>query len=617
VFTHISTDLYIISDPPTQETTKLLEHRHKKRFAKTNTTPKKQKTVLSSTLDAKTSLEKCINHYTQQCCTKKCLWNFTMQQAIDYHQFYSKKSGAESLTWLTNLLAAAHTRSESSDVLQLVVDKKHLCQTGFKLLYGISNNKYYKALQSSDTPDVLPIHGNVNNQNAVRQTAREHMSNWLTSFVSSVGDPSPTDDTIYIPKYIPQTSLYTMYQNEWQEKKLKAAELPSPSSFLNIFHNYFTHVKFLKQTILGRCDFCMSIPMQKTKITSELDKLVFIEACKQHRELYTQERLLYSNRIHAAKTNPEQILHLVFDCPDGYDLPHVIPVTKESGGLPKLAVSAVGTINHSAQKRDYMFFLDEYRKNPNLILSAFYIHILEHFSATGKHPPILWLQSDNCFKENKNRWMMAFCCWLVHIGWFNEIMISMLPPGHTHIDVDQMFSTFSMYLDVHSVEFLSDLCTAVDKAYKKETTKPTSSFFPVVFNWVGFFAPFLQDISGLNSAHAFLFRKLSSGKIGMKVKQYHSTSASWTGSHEDPSGWMSLMHNFPSGFPEIVRPAQIEDMLEFDTIRKYNLWLTDANLIKWQDFLQEPTIPDALLYQMPDNFESYQLVSETNTQCVY
>lgn len=405
-----------------------------------------------------------------------------MQQVIEYHQFYAKKTNTESTLWLKNLLSSSQKKSETSEILHITVDKKPLCQTAFKLLYGISNNKYYAALHAVDTPDTIPIHGNINNQHALKQTAREHMSNWLTSFVEKVGDKSPTDYTIYIPKYIPKTSLYTMYEQEWHTNKQKAAELPSPSSFLNIFNHNFDHVKFLKQTILGRCDFCMSIPMQKSKITSELDKLVFMQACMTHREIYSQERLLYSNRIQSSANNPEQIVHLVFDCPDGYDLPHVVPVTKETASLPKLAVSAVGTINHSTQTRDYMFFLDEYKKNANLILSCFYIHLIEHFTSTGKHPPILWLQADNCFKENKNRWMLAFCCWLIHIGWFREIMISMLPPGHTHIDIDQMFSTFSRWLDIHSVEFLEDLVEAINKSYKKETTKPSASFMPVVFN---------------------------------------------------------------------------------------------------------------------------------------
>ena len=37
-------------------------------------------------------------------------------------------------------------------------------------------------------------------------------------------------------------------------------------------------------------------------------------------------------------------------------------------------------------------------------------------------------------------------------------------------NIDQMFSTFLMFLDRHSVEFISDIRQAVDNAYKKEKT---------------------------------------------------------------------------------------------------------------------------------------------------
>jgi|ERR1700722_8826531 len=302
------------------------------------------------------------------------------------------------------------------------------------------------------------------------------------------------------------------------------------------------------------------------------------------------------------------MLHLAFDCPDGYDVPHIIPVTKETANLPKISINAVGTINHSAATRDYMFFLEQYKKDSNLMLTCFYLHILEHFDVTGKHPPILWLQADNCFKENKNRWMMGFCYWLVHIGWFKEVVISMLPLGHTHIDIDQMFSTFSMFLDRHSVEFISDIRQAVDNAYKKEETKPKTAFLPVVFNWVGFFAPFLQDISGLNTAHVFLFRKLATGKVGMKVKQWHSTDSEWHGSVTLPNEWITLMHQFPTGFPETIAPHPVEDMLELEVVRKYNLWMSNKGLASWQDYLQELSLSDEHMYSLPENYDEYQNV---------
>jgi hypothetical protein len=44
----------------------------------------------------------------------------------------------------------------------------------------------------------------------------------------------------------------------------------------------------------------------------------------------------------------------------------------------------------------------------------------------------LHVSADNAWSENKNIWIFALMCLLVHFGWFMEIVIGMLPVGHTH-----------------------------------------------------------------------------------------------------------------------------------------------------------------------------------------
>ena len=167
-------------------------------------------------------------------------------------------------------------------------------------------------------------------------------------------------------------------------------QLPSVLSFLGVFDKFYGHIKFLKQTVLGRCDFCMSILMQKKKITNDSDLAAFQEACRLHWELHTGEWISHSNRVHVSKTQPDKVLHLVFDCPDGYDIPSIVPIMKETANLPKITVNAVGTINHTTLAQDYMFFTDVIKKNPNLILTVFYLHIVHHLeNSTEGHPPIL------------------------------------------------------------------------------------------------------------------------------------------------------------------------------------------------------------------------------------
>jgi len=106
----------------------------------------------------------------------------------------------------------------------------------------------------------------------------------------------------------------------------------------------------------------------------------------------------------------------------------------------RLGVECAGLINHATRTRNLFFSFPFHQHNPNLIISLLYYHIYTMLLVEKKtHPPELFLQADNCAKENKNRWMLAFCSWLVMLGIFTKITLSFLLQGHTHEDVDQLF----------------------------------------------------------------------------------------------------------------------------------------------------------------------------------
>ena len=50
----------------------------------------------------------------------------------------------------------------------------------------------------------------------------------------------------------------------------------------------------------------------------------------------------------------------------------------------------------------------------------------------NKLPPILYLQADNCWKENKNKYVLGLCELLVRKKIFKEVHLSFLFVGHTH-----------------------------------------------------------------------------------------------------------------------------------------------------------------------------------------
>ena len=55
-------------------------------------------------------------------------------------------------------------------------------------------------------------------------------------------------------------------------------------------------------------------------------------------------------------------------------------------------------------------------------------------------PHVLNLQFDNATRDNKNRFVIAFSSLLTHNGVFQEGYINFLIVGHTHDDIDALFS---------------------------------------------------------------------------------------------------------------------------------------------------------------------------------
>jgi hypothetical protein len=50
-------------------------------------------------------------------------------------------------------------------------------------------------------------------------------------------------------------------------------------------------------------------------------------------------------------------------------------------------------------------------------------------------------------RECKNRYIFSYLKSLVDTGVFQHVYLSFLPVGHTHADIDQMFSRISVYMN--------------------------------------------------------------------------------------------------------------------------------------------------------------------------
>uniref|UniRef100_A0A8W8MD19 DUF7869 domain-containing protein n=1 Tax=Magallana gigas TaxID=29159 RepID=A0A8W8MD19_MAGGI len=125
-------------------------------------------------------------------------------------------------------------------------------------------------------------------------------------------------------------------------------------------------------------------------------------------------------------------------------------------------------------------------------------------------PDVLYLQMDNCARENKNRYLLAFMAYLVEKGVFRKIKVSFLMVGHTqivghtHEDIDQVFSKFSHWLCKHAAMTLEKLMEGFEKCY---TPTPASIRTSTVFNITEWLIPHLNTIKNHSKPHRFKIAK--------------------------------------------------------------------------------------------------------------
>lgn len=83
-------------------------------------------------------------------------------------------------------------------------------------------------------------------------------------------------------------------------------------------------------------------------------------------------------------------------------------------------------------KSTYMVLdCNQYPHDSNWTLNCLLYCLDREFGSTG-FPQTLYIQLDNCARENKNRYFLGFMGYLVHKKIFKEVYMSFLVVGHTH-----------------------------------------------------------------------------------------------------------------------------------------------------------------------------------------
>ena len=104
------------------------------------------------------------------------------------------------------------------------------------------------------------------------------------------------------------------------------------------------------------------------------------------------------------------------------NLPHLKKISKSTVNLWHLRTHLTGAIVHGHGSEGFLDFL-QYPHDPNLTINILLKILVGRFRdlATTSLPERLYIQLDNCGRENKNQFVLAFLSLLVQQGVFAEV----------------------------------------------------------------------------------------------------------------------------------------------------------------------------------------------------
>ena len=125
---------------------------------------------------------------------------------------------------------------------------------------------------------------------------------------------------------------------------------------------------------------------------------------------------------------------------------------------------------------------------------------------------MLYLQLDNA-ADNKNRYLLAFCALLVHTNVFRKVKISFLMVGHTHEDVEQVFSRISVALGRKHILSRASLENTITTSYTPNIEVRRLQQTGKWNHWLTNTMQLTTKFRGIKNCRAFKCERNSAGNV--------------------------------------------------------------------------------------------------------
>jgi len=393
-----------------------------------------------------------------------------------------------------------------------VVNTEHglrsVCQHVFLLVYPIGGTTLLR-LKGRIESGCTGAHAKMEEGGTVRYegkaTMRDDIIGWYISYATCIGDYMPDGQEIIVPR-------------RWRSEEFAELEysLGLDASKYGYFCKVLKHAPELKHICRARkllnfqhCTTCVDLN-EKVKMamqTRDPEKVKNAKAERRAHHMMTRaERLAYYERRELGRASCDT-LSLILDKWDSAKT--TVPYFARSPGHwwsslkhDVLEQHVLGVRVHDQPNRHYFFTINStISGSANLNVEGIRRVLVDQYSSRPM-PRTMYVQGDNA-SDNKCWTLLLFFAMLVYHGYTNDVYFSFLIVGHTHEDIDQVFSILS--------RFLKGIGRVADPAQFDADLKAAMGDRPAhfenmwcVFDWIKFLKPSLRTPPPVGIQHANL-----------------------------------------------------------------------------------------------------------------
>jgi hypothetical protein len=219
-----------------------------------------------------------------------------------------------------------------------------------------------------------------------------------------------------------------------------------PAYFMTIWRRYFGEIiKLRKYTRFAKCKVCIELRRLKGQrslnlaVRSKLDAQIneHYHMIKRYRARARKHGMLGQTAgtrvVSGAQDGTEQL---------GYGYPKSAEFDKSVDSW-RIKTKVMVSFLHG-KLLTYYVLPENVAGDPNTAIECIQRTLKDHEKTFGRLPKTYYFQADNCPRESKNTYQLAYFAWLIERRVFDTIYLSFHPVGHTHNECDQCASRISI-----------------------------------------------------------------------------------------------------------------------------------------------------------------------------